>query len=68
MMRKWLSSSLFRLSGGLSATEYWVVWQNAAGSSMTTYMPFDRDQPFLCRPDLKDWLPKDDIAVSSWPR
>ena len=29
---------------------------------MTTYMPFDRDQPFLLPPDLKDWLPKDDIA------
>ncbi len=25
-------------------------------------MPFDRDQPFLLPPDLKDWLPEDDIA------
>ena len=29
---------------------------------MTTYMPFDRDQAFLLPPDLKDWLPGDDIA------
>jgi transposase len=29
---------------------------------MTTYVPFDRDQPFLLPPDLKDWLPADDIA------
>lgn len=29
---------------------------------MTTYVPFDRDQAFLLPPDLKDWLPADDIA------
>jgi transposase len=29
---------------------------------MTTYVPFDRDQAFLLPPDLKDWLPQDDIA------
>jgi transposase len=29
---------------------------------MTTYVSFDRDQPFLVPPDLKDWLPQDDIA------
>jgi transposase len=29
---------------------------------MSTYVPFDRDQPFLLPPDLKDWLPADDIA------
>jgi transposase len=29
---------------------------------MTTYVPFDRDQPFLLPPDVKDWLPQDDIA------
>jgi transposase len=29
---------------------------------MTTYVPFDRDQPFLLPPDLQDWLPRDDIA------
>jgi transposase len=29
---------------------------------MTTYVPFDRCQPFLLPPDLKDWLPEDDIA------
>jgi len=29
---------------------------------MTTYVPFDRDQPFLLPPDLKEWLPEDDIA------
>jgi transposase len=29
---------------------------------MTTYAPFDRDQAFLLPPDLKDWLPADDIA------
>jgi len=29
---------------------------------MTTYAPFDRDQRFLLPPDLKDWLPDDDIA------
>ena len=29
---------------------------------MTTYIPFDRAQPFLLPPDLKDWLPEDDIA------
>jgi transposase len=29
---------------------------------MTSYAPFDRDQPFLLPPDLKDWLPEDDLA------
>src|SRR5579863_8516944 len=29
---------------------------------MTTYMSFDRNQPFLLPPDLRDWLPEDDIA------
>jgi transposase len=29
---------------------------------MTTYVPFDREQPFLLPPDLKDWLPEDDVA------
>ena len=29
---------------------------------MTTYAPFDRDQAFLLPPDLKDWLPEDDLA------
>lgn len=29
---------------------------------MTTYVPFDRDPPFLLPPDLQDWLPRDDIA------
>jgi transposase len=29
---------------------------------MTTYVPFDRDQAFLLPPDLKDWLPDDDVA------
>lgn len=29
---------------------------------MTTYSRFDRDQPFLLPPDLKDWLPEDDVA------
>lgn len=35
------------------------MWQNPG---MTTYVPFDRDQGFLLPPDLKDWLPPDDIA------
>jgi transposase len=29
---------------------------------MTTYVPFDRDQAFLLPPDLKEWVPEDDIA------
>src|SRR4051812_12633029 len=29
---------------------------------MTSYAPFDRDQRFLLPPDLKDWLPEDDLA------
>jgi transposase len=29
---------------------------------MTTYVGFDRTQPFLLPPDLKDWLPEDDLA------
>jgi transposase len=29
---------------------------------MTSYAPFDRDQPFLLPPDLKDWLAEDDLA------
>src|SRR4051794_38357745 len=29
---------------------------------MTRYVAFDRDQPFLLPPDLKDWLPEDDLA------
>ncbi len=29
---------------------------------MTTYVPFDRSQPFLLPPDVKDWIPEDDVA------
>jgi transposase len=29
---------------------------------MATFVPFDRDQAFLLPPDLKDWLPEDDLA------
>jgi transposase len=29
---------------------------------MTTYVPFDRSQAFLLPPDLKDWIPEDDVA------
>jgi hypothetical protein len=29
---------------------------------MTTHAPFERAQPFLLPPDLKDWLPADGIA------
>jgi hypothetical protein len=35
---------------------------------MTTYVPFDREQPFLLPPDLKDWLPEDDLLTSLWRR
>ena len=35
------------------------IWQNRG---MTSYVPFDRSQPFLLPPDLKDWLPEDDVA------
>jgi hypothetical protein len=33
-----------------------------AGCGDDTYVAFDRDQAFLLPPDLKDWLPEDDIA------
>src|SRR6201996_910350 len=29
---------------------------------MDTFIPFNRDQSFLLPPDLKDWLPGDDVA------
>lgn len=29
---------------------------------MATFIPFNRDQAFLLPPDLKDWLPEDDLA------
>jgi transposase len=29
---------------------------------MATFVPFNRDQSFLLPPDLKDWLPEDDLA------
>ncbi len=29
---------------------------------MATFIPFDRTQAFLLPPDLKDWLPADDLA------
>jgi transposase len=29
---------------------------------MASYVPFHRNQPFLLPPDLKDWLPEDDLA------
>ena len=29
---------------------------------MTNFVPFNRDQPFLLPPDLKSWLPDDDVA------
>jgi hypothetical protein len=35
------------------------VWQNFG---MTTYVPVDRDQRSLLPPDLKEWLPEDDVA------
>ncbi len=29
---------------------------------MATFIPFNRDQGFLLPPDLKAWLPEDDLA------
>ena len=29
---------------------------------MTRYVRFDRDRPFPLPPDLKDWLPEDELA------
>ena len=29
---------------------------------MARFVPADRDQPFLPPPDLRDWLPEDDLA------
>src|SRR4028118_1558485 len=29
---------------------------------MANFVPFDRSQAFLLPPDLKDWLPGDDLA------
>jgi transposase len=29
---------------------------------MENFIPFDREQPFLLPPDLKSWLPSDDVA------
>ncbi len=29
---------------------------------MATFVPFERDQAFLLPPDMKDWLPEDDLA------
>jgi transposase len=29
---------------------------------MATFVPFSRDQSFLLPPDLRDWLPEDDLA------
>jgi transposase len=29
---------------------------------MATFVPYDREQPFLLPPDLKAWLPEDDLA------
>ena len=29
---------------------------------MANFIPFNRDQSFLLPPDLKDWLPEDDVA------
>jgi hypothetical protein len=35
------------------------VWQKPG---MTRYVRFDRDRPFPLPPDLKDWLPEDELA------
>jgi hypothetical protein len=29
---------------------------------MSNFVPFNRDQSFLLPPDLKEWLPADDVA------
>ncbi len=29
---------------------------------MSNFVPFNRDQAFLLPPDLKTWLPEDDLA------
>ena len=29
---------------------------------MATFVPCERDQAFLLPPDMKDWLPDDDLA------
>ena len=29
---------------------------------MATFVPFSRDESFLLPPDLRDWLPEDDLA------
>lgn len=29
---------------------------------MSKFVPADRDQPFLLPPDLRDWLPEENLA------
>ena len=38
------------------------VWLEEPPDIAVTYMSFDREQPFLLPPDVKDWLAADDIA------
>ena len=49
------SSENSRLSGSFPGA-------NRAEFEDDDIVPFDRAQPFLLPPDLKDWLPADDIA------
>ena len=30
---------------------------------MGTFVPFSRDQSFLLPPDMRDWLPQDDLVA-----
>jgi hypothetical protein len=36
--------------------------QSCLESVMSNFVPFHRDQCFLLPPDLKEWLPADDVA------
>ena len=62
---RWRSSTGTEQPVGLTAGVIMIWWMwlgEPPDIAMTTYVPFNRDQPFLLPPDLKDWLPQDDIA------
>ena len=46
----------------------WIWLGRPPDIAMTTYMPFDREQPFLLPPDVKDWLRRTISRILSWRR
>jgi transposase len=60
--RKGLVDSALRPETALAGCRIHSALWLGQSLAMATFVPFSRDESFLLPPDLRDWLPEDDLA------